>query len=45
MLDNYNNYYIYGELISSHSIVIHTRDIIIDNWYDHYNGILNIISK
>lgn len=43
MLNQYNNYYIYGELLTNHSQYIRSKDIIIDNWYDNYNGILNIM--
>ena len=43
MLDNYEAYYIYANLIRSNNVIIRSSDITINNWHDHYNGILNIL--
>ena len=43
MLDNYQNYYYYGDLIKNKSFIINTSSINIQNWYYHYTGILNIL--
>lgn len=43
MLDNMQAYYIYGNLVRSGRIIIESKSINNNTWYDHYNGILNIL--
>ena len=43
MLENLNNYYVYSELVQKQKITIRSRDIVIGNWRNHYDGILNIM--
>lgn len=43
MLDNLNNYYVYSELIKNGRIIIDSTTININNWRNHYEGILNIM--
>lgn len=43
MLSNMPAYYLYGNLVRTGKILIRTRDITNKTWYDHYNGILNIL--
>ena len=43
MLENLNNYYMYSELVQKQKITIRSRDIVIGNWRNHYDGILNIM--
>lgn len=43
MLDNFKVYYVYADLVKNGKFVINTNTITIDNWHDHYNGILNIL--
>lgn len=43
MLDNMQAYYIYGNLVRNGRIIIETNSINNKTWYDHYNGILNIL--
>ena len=42
MLENFNNYGPYEQLVKTGRIVINTAEINIDNWDNHFNGILNI---
>ena len=43
MLENLNNYYIYTELVKNQKMTIYTDTINIENWRNHYDGILNIM--
>ena len=43
MLDNHNNYYIYDELITKGSLVVKADSININNWRNHYDGILSLM--
>ena len=43
MLENFNNYGPYEQLVKTGKIVINTDEINIDNWNNHFNGILNIL--
>ena len=43
MLENLNNYYVYTELVQHQKMTIHTKDIVIENWRNHYDGILSIM--
>lgn len=42
MLDNYNNYGPYVDLLKAGYMVVQTKDINIDNWDSYFNGMLNI---
>lgn len=42
MLENFNNYGPYAELIKTGKITIKTEDITIDTWDSYFNGILNV---
>lgn len=43
MLNNFKNYYVFGELVQNGTYYLRTSDITINNWPDYYNGILNIM--
>lgn len=43
MLDNMSAYFIYGNLVRNGRMIIQTNSINNKTWYDHYNGILNIL--
>lgn len=43
MLSNMSAYYLYGNLVRNGKIIIETDIITNKTWYDHYNGILNIL--
>lgn len=42
MLENYNNYGPYVNLIKNGTLIINVADININNWDNHFNSILNI---
>lgn len=43
MLENLNNYGVFSTLIQNNSLTINTDDISINNWYDYYYGIINVM--
>lgn len=43
MLTNYQNYYVFEELVKTGKFYLKTSDITVNNWKDYYDGILNIM--
>jgi hypothetical protein len=43
MLNNFKNYYIYDELIKTGTMVLHTKDVTMASWQEHYTGVLNLM--
>lgn len=43
MLTNYQNYYVFEELVKTGKFYLKTSDITVNNWRDYYDGILNIM--
>ena len=42
-VNNFNNYYVYSNLIRNGSIVIKTDTITLDNWINHYYALFSIL--
>ena len=42
-VNNFNNYYVYTDLIRYGKIVIKTDDITLDNWSNHYSALFSIL--
>lgn len=43
MLEHLQNYFVFREFVETGNMVIHTKDITINNWQDYYDGILNMM--
>ena len=43
MINNYQNYFIYDNLVKNGKIIVETKTINKSNWREHYEGILNIL--
>ena len=43
MLQNIQNYYMYAPLANHQKVVIYTANITLENWYEYYNGLLNVM--
>lgn len=43
MVNNFNNYFIYSELVKTGKQVVKSQDINMENWRNHYDGIFNIL--
>ena len=43
MLTNYKNYYMFEDFVKTKKMTLCTADITMHNWYDYYNGVLNLM--
>ena len=43
MLNNYQNYYMFADLVRTGKFYLRTSDITSSNWQEYYDGILNIL--
>lgn len=43
MLTNYQNYYVFEDLVKTGKFYLRTSDINVNNWKDYYDGILNVM--
>ena len=43
MLENYQNYYVYADLVKQGRLLVKAEDINLQTWESHYNGIFNVL--
>lgn len=43
MLENVQNYYMFAPIAYGQKMVINVRDINLNNWYEYFNGLVNIL--
>lgn len=43
MLNNYQNYYVFADLVKNGHYYLKTSDITVNNWSDYYDGILSVM--